>query len=83
MCAFLSPVVDRPSVFVQGPSDSAADYDADCVGYPVGDAIPDAWWTDADALYDTTLPGRSNQGHETFVGTPQQRQQLITFLKTL
>jgi mono/diheme cytochrome c family protein len=83
LCALLSPVVDRPSVFVQGPSDSAADYDADCVGYPVGDAIPDAWWTDADALYDTTLPGRSNQGHETFVGTPQQRQQLITFLKTL
>jgi mono/diheme cytochrome c family protein len=83
LCALLSPVGERPTLFVQGPSDSEADYDADCVGYPVGENIPSTWWEIEDAPYDTTQPGRSNQGHETFEGTAEERAQLISFLKTL
>ena len=84
LCALLSPADARPGSFVQGPSrDADTDFDADCVGYPVGDAIPEAWFEIEDGLYDTTGAGRSNQGHETFAGSDEERAQLIAFLKTL
>ena len=84
LCALLSPVDARPTTFVQGPSDDPeTDFDADCVGFPVGDAIPAAWWEVDDALYDTTGPGRSHAGHELFDGDAAERADLIAFLKTL
>ena len=84
LCALLSPAAARPGSFVQGPSrDPATDYDADCVGYPVGEAIPASWFEIEDGLYDTTGAGRSNAGHETFTGSEEERSQLIAFLKTL
>ena len=78
--------------FYQGPSeDAATDYDADCVGYPVGDAIPAAWAEIEDGLVDTREEGVSNQGHTFMLGeynglpalTPEARSDLIMFLKTL
>ena len=67
------------------------DYDAACVGYPVGDAIPAEWTEIEDALVDTREEGVSNQGHTLMLGeynglpalTPETRTDLIMFLKTL
>ena len=62
LCELLSPVEERSVSFYQGPSEDAADYDADCVGYPVGNAIPAAWAEIEDGLVDTREEG-VNQGH--------------------
>jgi len=91
LCDLLSPPEARPVTFVQGPSEAPEDYDADCVGYPVGDAIPEGWSAIPDGLYDTTQPGRSNAGHDAmlrdamgqWVLTPEDQADLIAFLKTL
>lgn len=92
LCALLSPVEERPTLFVQGPADDpATDFDAACVGYPVGDAVPAAWWDDTDALFDATVPGLQNVGHDEMLRTGDggwaldatQRAQLVEFLKTL
>lgn len=83
LCALLSPPEERPTVFYQGPADDpATDFDADCVGYPVGDAIPAAWLDDEDARFDTTVPGLRNVGHDWEIGADERRQ-LVHFLKTL
>ncbi len=92
LCALLSPPEERPVEFRQGPSeDPATDFDADCVGYPIGDAIPEAWHAIEDSLVDTTTPGLSNGGHHTMLdgsdGNPpldaDTRRDLVMFLKTL
>ena len=92
LCELLSPVEERSVSFYQGPSeDAATDYDADCVGYPVGEAIPAAWADIEDGLVDTREEGVSNQGHTFMLGeynglpalTPAARSDLIMFLKTL
>jgi mono/diheme cytochrome c family protein len=92
LCALLSPAAERPTEFYQGPADDpATDFDADCVGYPVGDAIPAAWRDDADAHFDTTVPGLRNTGHEdmlrdadgTWAIDAAARADLVQFLKTL
>jgi mono/diheme cytochrome c family protein len=90
LCALLTPPADRPETFRQGPSESEADFDADCVGYPVGDAIPAEWADVRGNLVDTTRPGLSNAGHSAmFDGTDgpaltaEGRSDLIAFLKTL
>ncbi len=92
LCALLSPPDERPTTFRMGPSeDAATDFDAECVGYPIGDAIPDDWHAIEDSLIDTTTPGLSNGGHHTMLdggdGNPpldrDGRRDLIEFLKTL
>ncbi|MDP2309179.1 MAG: c-type cytochrome [Pseudomonadota bacterium] len=83
LCALLSPPEERPTVFYQGPADDpATDFDADCVGYPVGDAIPVVWLEDEEARFDTTVPGLRNIGHEQDLDATE-RAQVIAFLKTL
>jgi mono/diheme cytochrome c family protein len=65
LCELLSPAEQRTTTFYQGPADDpATDFDAECVGYPVGDAIPAAWQSDTDAHFDATVPGLRNVGHE-------------------
>ena len=90
LCDLLRPAAERPERFYQGPAeDPATDFDAACVGYPTGDAIPESWEDEA-ALMDTTRPGLSNAGHEEVLlsagGEPltdTERGQLVMFLKTL
>lgn len=92
LCALLSPESERPAEFWMGPSaDASTDFDADCVGYPVGDAVPAAWKDVPDARFDTSIPGLSNRGHADFLVGPDGswvldeagRADLIAFLKTL
>ena len=92
LCELLSPAEERSVTFYQGPSENAAtDFNEDCVGYPVGDAIPAEWAEIEDALVDTREEGVSNQGHTLMLGeynglpalTPEARSDLIMFLKTL
>lgn len=92
LCDLLSPPEDRPTEFWQGPADDAeTDFDADCVGYPVGDAVPAAWREDEDAHFDATLPGLSNAGHDQMLRdasgawdlSEDDKLDLIEFLKTL
>lgn len=90
LCDLLTPVAERPTAFVQGPSESLADFDADCVGYPVGDAMPAGWADELEAAFDATKPGLSNAGHDAWLtdgGEPVlsagDRADLIAFLKTL
>ena len=77
---------------MQGPAgDPSTDFDADCVGYPTGDAIPASWLDDEEAWFDTTVPGLSNQGHDAmlrdaggaWVLSDADRAALVAFLKTL
>lgn len=92
LCDVLLPAAERTEVFYQGPSDDPeTDFDADCVGYPTGDAIPEAWTLEEDARFDVSRPGLSNAGHESMLldasGDPifdaEMRADLIAFLKTL
>jgi len=91
LCALLTPSAERPTTFVQGPSESADDFDADCVGYPVGEAIPAAWLEEEGATYEVGGPGMSNAGHDEWLTdadgaptlSPEDRDALIAFLKTL
>ena len=92
LCAFLTRAELRPKKFVQGPSNNPeTDFTSECVGYPVGKDIPKSWWKDKDAIFDTTKPGLRNIGHtKAFIDkegnellTPNQKRELIVFLKTL
>lgn len=95
LCALLTLPADRPTTFRQGPSeDAATDFDADCVGYPIGDAIPPSWAEGPEAevnLVDTRRPGLSNAGHAEMLDgrdgnpplTAEERADLVMFLKTL
>ena len=92
LCALLSKVEERPKTFVQGPAiDKEADFDSECVGYPVGENIPKDWFKDKDALFNTSRPGLRNTGHTKMfldkkgneLYSPSQKKDLITFLKTL
>lgn len=91
LCAMLEVGEDRPTEFVQGPSEGLGDFDADCVGYPVGEAMPAGWAEDAEAVYTTGAPGLSNRGHDAWLvdanGAPvldaADKAALIAYLKTL
>ena len=86
LCDLLRPAAERPTFFVQGPADDPeAHFDADCVGYPVGDAIPEAWIEDVEAHYDVGAPGQSAEGHDTMLDGLEEadRTALVAFLKTL
>jgi mono/diheme cytochrome c family protein len=92
LCDLLTPAAQRTAVFWQGPSeDPATDFDAQCVGFPTGDAVPESWKEGGDAFYNTALPGLSNQGHESMFlaedGASEladgDKMDLVAFLKTL
>lgn len=92
LCDLLSPASERSAVFFIGPDvDPETDFDFDCVGLPIGDAIPSSWKDEPRREYDTTRPGLSNQGHDEWLldesGQPRfdelERADLIEFLKTL
>ena len=86
LCDLLRPPDERPAFFVQGPADDPeAHFDADCVGYPVGDAIPDDWMADTEAHYTVGAPGRSAEGHDQMLDGigDAERLALVEFLKTL
>lgn len=93
LCELLTPASKREMVFYQGPTRNfATDYDADCVGYPVGEKIP-RWWKKKlkDARVDLRKVGRRNKGHDKMflnadgseVFSPEEKRNLIEFLKTL
>lgn len=91
LCDLLTPPSERATLFVQGPADDPeTDFDADCVGYPTGDAIPESWLGDEEATYTVGGPGQSSAGHDqmlydgdTLVIGDAERAALIAFLKTL
>lgn len=92
LCDMLRPAAERPAVFWMGPSaDPATDFDAACVGYPVGDRVPAAWQAVDEARFDTTQPGLSNAGHDAWLTGPDgrptlddaARTDLIAYLKAL
>lgn len=84
LCELLKPASARTQVFYMGDdADPATDYDSECVGLPVGDAVPASWKADARRRYDTTIPGLSNRGHEVPAMTAADRAELIEYLKTL
>lgn len=92
LCDILTPPKDRTVIFYQGPSDNPdTDYDKECVGYPTGRNIPKKWYEEKEAKFDTRKPGLSNSGHYRMLlnedGTekysPQEKKELIMFLKTL
>jgi mono/diheme cytochrome c family protein len=92
LCALMTPPAQRPVVYVSGKAlDPERDYDQECLGYPEMERIPSEWKKDPEHVYDTRLPGMSNQGHyeriftkdgtERF--TAEEKKDLIEFLKTL
>lgn len=92
LCALLTPPEDRPVEFWQGPADDPeTDFDADCVGYPVGEAVPASWKDEEDAHFDARLEGLTNAGHDAMFRDADgrwdldeaDRTDLIAFLKTL
>lgn len=92
LCALLTKPEDRPTTFVQGPAlNKETDFDQECVGYPVGNKIPKVWLLDKEATYVAGKGGLSNLGHaKMFIGskgeellTPEDKKNLIQFLKTL
>lgn len=92
LCELLTPAAERVPSFWMGPSDDPeTDFDAVCVGFPLGDAVPESWQTDPRAEFDTSGPGLGNFGHDAWLldgdGQPvlddAARTDLIAFLKTL
>lgn len=92
LCAVLTRAEDRPKTFILGPAvNKEADFDQECVGYPVGNKIPASWQKDLEAQIDTTKPGLRNTGHtKMFIDeqgnekfTLDQKKDIVHFLKTL
>jgi mono/diheme cytochrome c family protein len=91
LCALMERPDRRPRSFVQGPSKKLSDYDATCVGYPVGDRIPKEWLKESEAYFDVAKPGLSNQGHSKMFWNEDgsakhsegERRDLLEYLKTL
>ena len=67
------------------------DFDQECVGYPLGAAVPDEWKKDRSKRFDSSKEGLSNQGHGegiilrdgVEVYSAQDKVHLLHFLKTL
>jgi mono/diheme cytochrome c family protein len=92
LCAVLTRAEERPAKYYAGESnDKQLDFDEACNGYPTGDKVPAAWLNDPEALFDTSVPGLGNQGHDEGVFlkdgvelfTPEQKRDIIEFLQTL
>lgn len=92
LCAVLTKASARPVKYVAGPAiNPATDYDSDCGGYPTVDKAPAEWKENKEYWFDTTREGMKNMGHDEGVFltdgqermTPQQKRELVEFLKTL
>ncbi len=96
LCVLMMKPSERPRTYTSGEAiDPNRDFDQDCVGYPVGAKTPREWTQASNAknhLFDTSRVGLSNAGHyskiftnadESERYTPEQKQDLIEFLKTL
>lgn len=92
LCAVLTRAEDRPAHYLAGePLDPARDFDFACNGYPTGGAVPSAWRADPEALYDASLPGLWNSGHDEGIFLADgvellsegDKRDLISFLQTL
>ena len=92
LCAVLTRAEERPATYYGGAQDDPkVDFDPACNGYPLGEAVPQAWLKDPEAKFDTKLQGLSNRGHDEGVFlengkepfTPEQKREIIEFLKTL
>ena len=84
LCAVLSKASERPKTFIGvRPIDSKKDFDQACNGFPSEGK--------AAYVYDTSLEGQSNSGHDEGIFlrngkellSPEQKMELIEFLKTL
>jgi cytochrome c2 len=91
LCAVLTESSKRPQQFYMGEAiDPRTDFDSECNGYPTGDQTPESW-KNKTMLFDTRLEGTSNQGHDQKIFikdgkeifTPEDKKDLIQFLKTL
>lgn len=91
LCALMMRPDQRPVTFVQGPADKKEHFDSECVGYPVGENIPENWLEEKGAIFDATKSGLLNSGHSSPFydeeGMPRMsendKRDLIEFLKTL
>ncbi len=92
LCALMTAPEQRPVTYYSGKAiNKNTDYDLQCMGYPVGKLTPASWRNDPDHLFDTRKSGLSNQGHFEKIFTkngqekfsPDQKQDLIEYLKTL
>jgi mono/diheme cytochrome c family protein len=80
----LHPPSERTKKFVRG----ATEYDDVNMGFvsdenPVENAVSKTVTPVRRFVYDTTLPGNSNQGHDVPVPSAADRRDLIAYLKTL
>jgi len=91
LCALMQRPSERPTFFIQGPSKNLSDYNQECLGYPVGNNIPKAWYKEKDAYFNADKPGLLNIGHTkafyekdgTSKMTNLQKSYLLEYLKTL
>ena len=97
LCALLTPPELRPVTYLSRElKDPGRDFDPDCVGYPSSSGAEEFVWKDEsdrnEHVFDTRKTGLSNQGHYGRIMrnedgseryTPDQKKDLIEFLKTL
>lgn len=88
----ISPAAKRPSKYIAVPAqDKRLDFDITKNGYPAPESVRTPWKTDPEYLYDTSIKGLSNSGHQKMLlddsgqekFTQQEKQQIIQFLQTL
>lgn len=86
----LRPAVERPQRFYVAPAIERRDFDSDAIGFPAMNRVQSKWKS-ADRLFDTSIPGLSNQGHDEGIFildgdnimTKSMREELLAFLKSL
>ena len=92
LCEMLRPAKFRTTRFWLGPDANVkTDFDPQCVGLPVGPAVPESWKQDPHNEMDTQKPGLRNVGHDAHLLRADgqelfdaaQRLDLVAFLKTL
>lgn len=91
LCQLMTPPAKRVKTFYQIPSQRKdLDFDADCVGFPIGDKIPKDRKI-KEAFFDTSKEGLKNTGHYKMFLTEdgaekyssEEKKDMIMFLKTL
>jgi mono/diheme cytochrome c family protein len=91
LCVLLTPSAQRPQSYWIGKTETLqTDFDAECVGYPIGSKTPTHWQT-KERWFDNNVKGLGNMGHDRMLlrqdGTellsPHDKRALLEFLKTL
>jgi hypothetical protein len=93
LCSLLTISSKRPKTFWTGRAiNSNTDFDQACNGYPLGIKTPENWKKRKDFFFNTQMQGLGNSGHDEKIlltkegkekFTPEQKLDLIEFLKTL